>query len=132
MNNIFEKAIREKLRFQTNRGPISSEDLYALKIEDLANLGKAIKAQLTPLKEEDDEFSIAPAKENKLVETLELRLAIVKHVLDTKKTEAEAKKNRQAIESRRAELKALIEQKKGEADQGKSLDDLIKELEGLG
>ena len=38
MTNIFEKAAREKLRFETAKGTLSVESLWGLKKEDLIDL----------------------------------------------------------------------------------------------
>lgn len=132
MNNIFEKGTRDNVKFSTSKGNVGIPDLWTYNEITLANLGKSLKAELKPLVEEDDEFSITPAKTSKEAEVLKLKIAIVKHILEVKISEKRAKNEAHALESRKQELRELIAIKKGEADKGKALEDLEKELAELG
>ena len=85
--SIFEKAARTKLRFDTNRGMISAEQLFELPLTssdgfDLDSVALAIddKREATT-----KSFVAVTNPENK---TEELRLDIVKRVIEIRQEEA--------------------------------------------
>ncbi len=126
--NIFERAVRNKVRFATQRnGEITTEDLFDLSLTSLNDIGKGIIKQLKAEQEE----SLIETKSKASVE-LELKLELVKHVIAAKQAQAEIDKNRAQKQSQLSFLKKLKEEKEIENLKGKSLEELdaqIAELE---
>lgn len=127
MNNIFEQATKQKLRFPTTRGNLSVEQLWDLPLETGdCNLYQLAESLL-------EEVSIKPAKKlsffKKSVakdETAELRFEIVKHIVTSRVAEIESEETRLAAQTELDELDALISEKEKEAQKELSLDELKK------
>lgn len=128
--NIFEQAARNKLRFQTEMGILSAEDLWQLplstsrgtSLDDIARgLNHALK---------DDNVSFVN-EEQKPNATLQLSFDIVKHIIDVKKAERTAAQEAKAKADKKQKLLALIEQKENEALSQKSLDELRAEIASM-
>lgn len=127
--NIFEQAVRNKLRFQTNKGMISVEALYDLPLEsksgtDLDSVAKDIARKLANSEEE----SFVKTKKTKDV-NLSLSMDVVKHIIAVKLAEAEAfasAKEKAILESKILER---LSRKEEEALDNKSEDELRAMLE---
>lgn len=83
--NIFEQASKLKLRFQSNRGDLSTEDLWDLPLTskqgfDLDTVAKTVNSTLKTVTEE----SFVKVTNNPAQAICELRLEIVKHVIAVK------------------------------------------------
>lgn len=109
---MFEKASRIKLRYSTNRGVLSVEDLWDLSLEQLdpiaINLNKRLKESQT------ESFIKTRTKDTT---ELELKFNIVKHIIDVKLQEQEER---------------TVAAKKQDAElESKSYEELAKELEAL-
>ncbi|WP_051382444.1 hypothetical protein [Bradyrhizobium sp. Tv2a-2] len=130
--DMFEKAARIKLRFDTGKGMLAVEDLFDLPLASKTgktNLDDLARSLYKQLKSGEDISFVEADKASD--PTVQLRFDIVKFVIDTKLEE-----NRQASKERdRAEQKqkimALIADKQDEALKGKSLEDLQAELAKL-
>lgn len=123
---MYKKASKLKLRFSTNKGNLSTEDLWDLSLEQL----DAIAVKL------DEQIEKSPRKSfiktvSKVNETLELKFAIVKDVIDTKMAEQAARENQQAKSAQRQKLLELIAEKEDSELKGKSTDELRKMLDEL-
>jgi hypothetical protein len=123
MEQLFEQATREKLRFKLTNGVIGTEDLWDLKLEDLDKLARALNKQVKESGEES--FIAVKTKANK---SLELAFDIVKHVITVKLAEAEARKLRSEKAAKRAVIQQLIEKKEVQSLEGKSVEELMKDL----
>jgi hypothetical protein len=123
---MFEKASRMKLRYQTNRGVISVEDLWDLSLESL----DAIAISLNKKLKESQTESFIKTKTKDTTE-LELKFNIVKHIIDVKLSEAEARKNAAEKRAKKQKLMDLIAKKQDAELEGKSVDELMKELAAL-
>lgn len=123
---MFEKASRMKLRYQTNRGVISVEDLWDLSLESL----DAIAISLNKKLKESQTESFIKTKTKDTTE-LELKFNIVKHIIDVKLSEAEARKNAAEKRAKQQKLMDLIAKKQDAELEGKSVDELMKELAAL-
>jgi len=124
---MFEKASRQKLRFQTTIGVLNTEDLWALPLEQLDSLAKQLKKQVAESGEES--FIKAKSSAN---ETIELRFNIVKRVIEIKLEEKEAKATAAAKIAQKKHLLELLGQKENEALSAKSADEIramLKELD---
>lgn len=121
---MFKQASKLKLRFQTNRGVLSVEQLWDLAQTDLANAIKAVKKVLKT--GDDDELSFLVSTTVVDVEN-QLRFDILKDVYLTKKKEAEESRDAAANKVHNQKILALIAEKQEEGLKGKS----IEELEAL-
>lgn len=129
---IYKRAAILKLRFQTQHGPLSTEQLFDLKMTELAKL---IKAQNEVVKKsrtsEDAELdfleSSSDGKENIEI----LRFDILKDVYLEKKhqkeQDAEDVKKKQELER----IDELIAKKQDEELENKSIDELLEMRKNL-
>lgn len=127
---LFQKASRQKLRFESSKGMLTAEDLWDLPLTstvptrpNLDDIAKAINRQLKATQEES--FVVKETKGN---EILQLQLEILKVVIGVKMAEKEAAaKAREDTEWDQA-IMALIQKKKGEQLAETSMEDLEKML----
>ena len=129
---IYKRAAILKLRFQTQHGPLSTEQLFDLKMTELAKL---IKAQNEVIKKsrtsEDAELdfleSSSDGKENIEI----LRFDILKDIYLEKKhqkeQDAEDVKKKQELER----IDELIAKKQDEELENKSIDELLEMRKNL-
>lgn len=125
MNNMFEYAVRNKLRFPF-KGSISVEELWDLSIQNLDVVFKALNAQVKQVNEESLLFT--KSKED---EILDVKIAIVKYIFSVKKEETAAKLLEKENKEKRQKLMAIKAQKEDEALMNMSLEELDKEIEKL-
>lgn len=130
---MFEKAFKEKFRFDTPQGQITVEDLYDIPLTSVnknrANLDDIARGLSKQLKEQEIEsFVIKPPKAD---EATAVKFEIVKHIIAERLKAAEeaavAKKNKE----KKQQILALIAQKETEQLAGQSIDDLRKMVENL-
>lgn len=124
---MFEKALRMKLRFYTDRGVLSVEDLYDLSLQDLNKIAKSLNKEL---KEADEEDFLEEKSESDV--KIELAFNLVIYVLNEKKAEMEIRKNAKAIKEQKDKILNIIAEKQDEATRSMSIEDLQKELDKLG
>lgn len=117
---MFEKASRMKLRFNTQRGVLSVEDLWDLPLIQLDNIAIALNKKLQESKTE----SFIKTRTKDTTE-LELKFNIAKHIIDVKLQEQEDR----LLESEK--ILDLMAKKQDAELEGKSLEELAKELEAL-
>ena len=126
MNELFEKASRIKLRFSTNKGVLSTEDLWDLSLTSLDTLFKGLNKQL----KEAGEESLLGTK-TKADTELALRVDLIKYVVVTKLTEQEVSKLDIERKAKKAKLMELIAQKQDENLSAKSIEELQAELNSI-
>lgn len=131
--SIFQQASRAKLRFATQLGQLSIEDLWELPLTSakgvsLKSIAAELQAQLSaqPMKELDF-FDLPETTDS----TLQLRFDIVKHIVTTRVAESRDKSAEAAKETKRAQLQALINDKLQEELKNKSVEELQAELASL-
>jgi len=106
---MYKEATRLGLRFQTNKGLLSTEQLFSLTQTDLAS---AIKASKKLLKKNDDD-DLGFLEDNSKVDKIEeLRFNILKDVYLTKKTENEANRAEAEAKAHNAKIDELILRKR--------------------
>lgn len=106
---MYKEATRLGLRFQTNKGLLSTEQLFSLTQTDLAS---AIKASKKLLKKNDDD-DLGFLEDNSKVDKIEeLRFNILKDVYLTKKTENEASRAEAEAKAHNAKIDELILRKR--------------------
>lgn len=126
---LFVTASRVKLRFESPKGLLTTEDLWALPLSTTVpnKISLDILAQSVHKKINDTvEVSFVGATTTSSED--ELRLELLKYVIAVKQEENKAKQDAVAKESRTAQIKELIKQKKNEELSGLSVEELEKLL----
>ncbi len=100
---LFEKATRQKLKFNTPRGVLRTEDLWDLPLTQLNTLAKKLKKELKADAEED--FLADVSTEDA---TLKLMFDVVLYILTVKKDEKVARDNAQAKKAEKQKLLKLL------------------------
>lgn len=123
---MFEKATREKFRFQFH-GQCSVEDLWDLSPTDLDSIFKALNRQA---KVEQDEESLLDEKtaEN---ETLSAKIGIVRRIVEVKLAEQEAHEQAVLKAARKQKILRLMAEKQDDNLREMSLEDLQKLVDEL-
>ena len=131
--NIYQKAAVTKLRFKTNNGAISTEDLFDLPLSsnNEMNLDTVAKTVYAALKAEE-EGSFVNKTSNPRKEQLELAMEIVKDVIRIKQEEADAKADIAAKAAKREQLLRALERNQEQVLAGMTVDQLQEELKKLG
>ena len=130
--NIFEQASREKLRFSTNHGGLTVEQLWELPLQsksqfDLDNIAKNVYHDLKGRAEE----SFVATSADPMKARLELMLEILKHIIAVKQQENAAKANQARIDQERARIAEIIDKKQGAALENETLEQLQARLAAL-
>ena len=124
--NIFEFAIRNKLRFPF-KGLISVEDLWDLSVRELDSIFKTLNAQVK--KSQEESLLATKSKED---ETLSIQIEIVKYIVETKLAEAETIKQSKELKEKKQKIMEIISAKQDEALHNMSVEDLQAMLGNLG
>jgi hypothetical protein len=124
--SIFEQASRQKLRFRAKNGLVTAEDLWDLKLKDLDEIAVGVQEQVT--KTAANSFLKPKSGPDK---TLTLTLEVLVHIINVKQEEARLATEAAEKRQKRNKILELIDRKKDEELQGKSVDDLMKELAAL-
>lgn len=130
--NIFEQALRTKLRFSTPRGLVTTEDLWDLPLSSAAgkpNLDDVARALYKLLKDEEEVSFVQTATEKNT--SAKLGFEVVKHVISVKLAEREANRLAADKAAQKQKIMAIIAQKQDEALTGKSLEELTAMVDGL-
>ncbi len=118
----FKQASKEKLRIQTNKGLLSTEQLWDLNTDDLDTLAVSLDEEV----EKAGKKSFL-AKKSVKDKTAKLKFDVVLEILNTK-LEEEAKFAQDAENKRHnKEIDTLIAEKQGESLKKKS----VKQLEAM-
>lgn len=123
--NIFERAVREKARFNF-KGLISVEDLWDLSLENLDSIWVALETDLEKLPKK----SLLETS-TKQRDEIEFKQEIIKHIVETKKTESAVAAQTKANAAKKQMVLEIIEQKKNEDLKSLSIDELTKLAESL-
>lgn len=115
----FKLASQQKLRFQTNKGLLSVEQLWDLSLEDLDTL--AISLETEHKESGKKSFLVKTSAKNKITK---LRFDVVLDVLNTKVEEIQAAQEATEIKEHNKKIIALIAEKKDEVLKGKSINQL--------
>lgn len=128
---IYKKASKKKLRFSTNRGSLSVEQLWDLPKEEIRQLvikaREAAKKSSGEVSDTELSFLDAPAKTKATDD--ELRFEILKDIYLTKKSAEEKAQKKAEIKRNNQKLLELIARKQDEALEKKSIKELEKMLE---
>lgn len=118
----FKQASKEKLRFQTSKGSLSTEQLWDLSITDLDSLA----VSLEQAHQESGKKSFV-RKTSAKDKTAKLRFDVVLDVLNTKMDEQQAAQEKLETKQHNEKILTLIADKQDETLKGKS----IKQLEAM-
>ena len=116
--NIFEIATKQKIRFASLKGDVTTEMLWDIPLEsksgfDLDTIAKSVKADLDAASEESFVRTSSPMKTS-----LELKLLVVKHVIDVRLTErAAALRKKEISQTKQTLLDALARKQTQEIDE---------------
>lgn len=127
---MFQKASREKLRFDTGKGQLSVEDLWDLPLISTTgrpNLDSIAQELNKQLKTSDTVSFVNPSK--KTNNTVQLKFDIVKHIIDVRLAENNARLQATEKAERKEKLRKLINAKEEEDLQGKTREELIAMLD---
>ena len=129
--NLFEQAARIKLRFESIKGLLSTEDLWDLPLTSAksVSLDGIARALYRQLRSGDDISFVNPGTTANVAD--QLRFDIVKHVIDTKMAENAAAADADKRKEKKQHLLGIIAQKEGEALTALSVDDLRKMVNDL-
>lgn len=130
---MFEKASRLKLRFCSPQGNLGAEDLWDLPLTSTrtnqANLNNIAKAVSRELKVEGEEDFVNPRSGGD--DILQLKLEIVKHVIQVRQAENEAARALSDRREKKEKLLELIARKQDQQLEGKPLEELQAMVEAL-
>ena len=125
---MFEKSTRLKLRFNSPKGLLTSEDIYSLPLLtnsptqiDLNTVAQIAFDELAAL---STKTFVGAAANSAKRELAQLRLDIIKHVIDVKEAEAVANEQAKVRASQKEFIKELIAEKQLDGMKSKSLDEL--------
>lgn len=118
MSELFLKATKQKLRFQTNRGLVTTEDLWDLSLDDLDSLARSLNKEI---KEKGEESFI---KTTKVDPKIKLSFEVAKSVIETKLADADKAQKAAATKEKNQKILALIARKKDAELEGLSLEEL--------
>lgn len=133
MSDIYKVAAQNALRFSSNRGLLTVEQLFSLPLQsksgfDLDNVARAVNSELKELSQES--FVETTSSDPRRAQ-LEVSLEIVKDVIATKKSENAAALQRQHRIVERKKILDAIGAKKDAALSAASLEELEKKLAEL-
>lgn len=131
--SLFEQASRQKLRFPSSRGELTSEQLWDLPLIgkgdfSLDHIARAIHQELKSVSED----SFVVVSQNPAKKVLELKMDIVKHVIATKQQEAADAVGAAARAAERQRLLQALNQKQDQELASLSSEDIQKRLAELG
>lgn len=124
--NIFERSSRLKLRFLSKRGLISDQEAWDLSLEDLNEIAVSVDAEI---KATSTVSFISDAPD--VSSELKLKLDILKHIIEAKKTYASAVVKQQETLALKAKLQSALDRKKDAALEGMSEEELRAALAEL-
>lgn len=122
----FEIATRNKYRYPSNVGMISTEDLWDLSDKQLDNVYKKLNAEVKKVTEESLLTTTSDADKE-----LTDKLAIVKHVFTVKLAEQNDRLMDKERKEKKQYLLSLLQQKQDETYKSKSVEELQALIDAL-
>lgn len=118
----YKLATQQKLRFQTNKGLLSTEQLWDLPLDELDTL--AVSLEIEHKQSAKKSFLVKTSEKDK---TAKLRFDVTLDILNTKVEEMEALQEAAEIKAHNTKILTLISEKQDDSLKGKS----IKQLEAM-
>lgn len=123
---MYKEATKQSLRFNLRNGEVTTEDLWHYGLERLDSLYSTIHQEI----ENSKQASLLKPKTN-ASKLLELKLAIVKDIVETKLADKQAKESK-ALKTEQARIiREKLANKRDAAMDALSEEDLLKQLEAL-
>ena len=129
---MFEKASRMKIRFESPKGNLSTEDLWDLPLTAVNNgacLDNIARDLSRKLKDSDTESFVVKSKN--LDAVLQLKFEVIKRVIEVRLNEAEAAEKVKESKEKKQKLMSIIAQKEDEKLLGASLEQLRAMVDAL-
>lgn len=127
MSKLYKRAARIKLRFESARGLITTEDLFNLPLEELDIIARTYSKKT---KESKEESFIKPVKTD-TTSVFKLSLDIVKDVIADKLAARDAAQKAAATKIKKAKILGIMADKENDELKGKDLDELKEMLDEL-
>lgn len=129
--NIFEYATRNKIRFSTERGNLTVEDLWDLPLTSTRGLSlDQIGRDLRKVIREHEEESLVEVY-NPIEHEMTIMFNIVKHIIDTKQQENINRKNKAEKDLKIKKLEEILARKTEDSLNELSIDDIQAEIEKI-
>ena len=125
MTGIFEHAVKSKVRWQY-RGNLTVEDLFDLPVGDLDKLYGVLRNEQKNVVEES-----LLKKATRETTLLNLKVDVVKHIVERKLAEKEAREMRVMAKAQKEKIASVIEKKKDASLEEMSIEDLQKTLDEI-
>jgi hypothetical protein len=129
IDEMFQQASRLKLRYETNRGMITVEDLWDLPLSLVDNLAIAISRDVAQA--ENAISFIAPTKNDDAKALLSLKFEIIKYIIGVRVAERDVAKDAADRRQKKTRLLELIAHKEDAALGEKSVEELRALAESL-
>ena len=131
--NIFEIASVNKIRFGTTKGELTTEQLWDLPLQskggfDLDSVARSVNSTLRDLAED----SFVTTTTNPAKSTLELKLEIVKHVINAKLAANEDARTRSARSAERDKLVGILSERQDDELKKLTPEQLAERIKALG
>ena len=123
---MFENALKNGFRYPSNKGLIRTEDLFCLSLNDLNEIAKKINKLIKDSEEES--FIPGPNFNNN---NDSKRLDIVKHIINLKINEQNAKMIEKSNAEKRQRILEIINKKDEESLENMSKEELEKLLSNI-
>lgn len=124
--SIFIQALNQGIRFQTNQGMMSTEDLFRLPLRALDEIYKALKRQSKNAEEESLLRTVSPESKE-----LTLKIDIVTEVVQIKQAENKAKLEKREKEAKKKILTEALADKQQDKIKEMSEEELQEALKAL-
>ena len=130
---MYKEATRLKLRFPSNRGELTVEQLWDLSLNSLKNIVKSMYDAKKKFTKMDDELSFLEGVENSEEQKLaELRYNIVKDIYTTKANENKKALSTAEKKAKKQQLLEIMQRKREQKFENMSEEELQKEIDSLG
>lgn len=131
-NNLFEKVSRKKLRFPTERGDLTTEQLWDLPLTSegrlsLNGIGMGFQAAIREMGQD----SLIDVGTDPNITEARLRLAVIKHVISVKQAENAATIERANKKQEREKLLELLARKQDNALEDMSVAQIQERLDSI-
>ena len=123
---MFENALKNGFRYPSNKGLITTEDLFCLSLNDLNEIAKKINKLIK--NSEEESFIPGPNFNNN---NDSKRLDIVKHIINLKINEQNAKMIEKSNAEKRQRILEIINKKDEESLENMSKEELEKLLTSI-
>lgn len=121
---MFDKVTRMKLRFESNKGLLSVEQVWDLSLTALNEMAKGLSRQVKAAETDEEDFI---GTKSNVDSELQLRFDVVKHIIGVKLKERDDSRDAAERKANNQIILELIQRKKQQELESKS----VEELEAL-